>query len=191
MPFVSADVVVRQIDNTTWELREELVYQGRTDTFVLPVGFRTDFASVPRQLVWLLPRYGAYTKAAILHDHLWDLVDEAGFDPSDADGIFRRAMRELDVPFTRRWMMWAAVRAASFVRSRGASLRSAGPVELAQLLAIAVPAVCFVAVPFVVVSLWIWFFWWVEAAVYLWLRLARVVTRSDKRVNRPRLLWRQ
>jgi len=189
MPFISGDVVVRQIDNSMWELREELVYQGRTDTFVLPIGFRTDFASVPRQLVWLLPRYGAYTKAAILHDHLWALVDD-GFDPSDADGIFRRAMRELDVPFTRRWMMWAAVRAASFVRSRGASLQSVHPVELAQFLAIAIPSMFFVAIPFVAVTLWIWFFWWVEGAVYLWLRVVRFVTRSDKPVNRPRLLWR-
>jgi hypothetical protein len=189
VPFVSGDVVVRQVDNNTWELREELVYQGRTDTFVLPVGFQTDFASVPRQLVWLLPRYGAYTKAAILHDHLWRLV-EVGFDPSDADGIFRRAMRELDVPFTRRWMMWAAVRAASFAKSHGESLQTIRFVELVQFLAVAIPSVVFVAVPFLVVTLWIWLFWWVEAAVYLWLRVARVFTRSDRPINKPRLLWR-
>jgi hypothetical protein len=55
---------------------------------------------------------------------------------------------------------------------------------------VALPSVVFVAVPFVVVTMWIWFFWWVEAAVYLWLRVARMVTRSDKTVVKPRLLWR-
>ncbi len=28
----------------------------------------------------------------------------------EADGIFRRAMRELDVPVARRWLMWTGVR---------------------------------------------------------------------------------
>ena len=61
--------------------------------------------------VWLLPRYGRYTKAAILHDHLWRVAVPAGeLSLRDADGILRRALRELGVPFLRRWLMWAAVR---------------------------------------------------------------------------------
>ncbi|MGI9017338.1 MAG: DUF1353 domain-containing protein [Euzebya sp.] len=58
MPFVDGDVVVRQLSGATWELCEQVTYQGNTDTFEDPAGFETDFASVPRIFVWLLPHYG-------------------------------------------------------------------------------------------------------------------------------------
>ena len=64
-------VVVEQLDDTNWQTHEELVYAGNEQSFAVPAGSDTDFASVPRIFVWLLPRYGRYTKAAILHDHLW------------------------------------------------------------------------------------------------------------------------
>jgi Protein of unknown function (DUF1353) len=100
----------------------------------------TDLASVPRSLTWLFPRYGNYTKAAVLHDHLCHSfavesvavyptpadVAESGADPtatqlielqdrSDADEIFRLAMSELGVPWARRWLMWSAVSWATLV----------------------------------------------------------------------------
>src|SRR5947209_20335964 len=112
MPF-TGDVVVRELsdaDGSRWCLLEPLSYYGRRETFVVPVGFTTDFASVPQALTWLVPRYGRYTKAAILHDHLWREGAAGRFRWADADGILRRAMRELDVPFLRRWPMWGAVR---------------------------------------------------------------------------------
>jgi Protein of unknown function (DUF1353) len=56
----------------------------------------TDFASVPRVFVWFLPRYGRYTKAAILHDYLWREAVPAGkLRLAEADVIFRHAMHEL------------------------------------------------------------------------------------------------
>ncbi len=57
-------------------------------------------------LAWLVPPYGLFTPAAVLHDHLWRvLVPAGGIDPVDADGLFRRAMHELGVPFLIRWFM--------------------------------------------------------------------------------------
>ena len=57
----------------------------------------TDFASVPRFFVWFIPRYGRYTKAAIIHDHLWrDQVGKGAICFRDADGLFRQAMRSLE-----------------------------------------------------------------------------------------------
>jgi hypothetical protein len=42
--------------------------------------------------VWFLPRYGRYTKAAILHDHQWrDLATNGEISWVDADALFRRA----------------------------------------------------------------------------------------------------
>ena len=112
MPFEpSADVVVRRLDDEFWGVEEPLVYRGRTDRFTVPAGFRTDFASVPRVVVWLIPRFGRYTPAAILHDWLCTVGIETGQVTSrEADGLFRRIMRESGVPVLRRWLMWAGVR---------------------------------------------------------------------------------
>jgi hypothetical protein len=109
---------------TTWRLLAPLIWTGtKDDTFTVPVGFVTDFATVPRFLHWLVSPYGAYTRAAVLHD--WLLVELAAFeqrdrtDPPppatsrDADGIFRRVMEDLGVPWAKRWLMWTAVRWAS------------------------------------------------------------------------------
>ena len=113
-------VVVEQVDDKNWKVRQGFSYTGERETFEVQVDQPTDFASVPRVFVWLLPRYGRYTKAAILHDHLWrDLASHGQMDYIDADGIFRRAMRELDVPFLKRWVMWAAVRWGALMKPGG------------------------------------------------------------------------
>lgn len=118
---------------TTWRLLAPLIWTGtKGDIFTVPVGFETDFATVPRFLHWLVSPYGAYTRAAVLHD--WLLVElavrtramaehargERMYPPEqppansrETDGIFRRVMEDLGVPWAKRWLMWAAVRAAS------------------------------------------------------------------------------
>jgi hypothetical protein len=124
----------------TWVLTVPLVWTGtKGDTFVVPAGFVTDFATVPRFLHWEVAPYGAYTRAAVLHD--WLLVELASWDefggepeaPSlppadsrDCDGIFRRVMEELGVPWAKRWTMWAAVRWASLFNPRRAYGRRIG-----------------------------------------------------------------
>jgi Protein of unknown function (DUF1353) len=118
--LTGSTVDVRQLDDKFWVTLQPLVYQGKTQRFVIPKGHRTDFASVPRPFVWFLPRYGRYTPAAVLHDYLWsDAVPAGQLTRADADGIFRRAMRELKVPFLRRWIMWAAVRWGALPKADG------------------------------------------------------------------------
>ncbi len=121
MPFREpAEVVVRQEGDKDWEVVAPLLYVGKYDQFAVPVPMLTDFASVPRVFVWLLPRYGRYTKAAILHDYLWRQKATTGeVTWRDADATFRRAMRELEVAFLRRWIMWAAVRWGSLFKPGG------------------------------------------------------------------------
>ena len=98
-----------------------LTYEGQEQLpFAVYRGMETDFASVPRVFVWLLPRYGAYTKAAMVHDLLWrEYACKGRMSYRDADGVFRRALRELEVPFLRRWMMWTAVRWGALVKPGG------------------------------------------------------------------------
>jgi hypothetical protein len=74
----------------------------------VPVGFKTDFASVPRLLWPLCPPSGRWTKAAVVHDYLCETGECSRFL---ADAIFREIMRELKVPLWRRVVMYYAVRA--------------------------------------------------------------------------------
>jgi hypothetical protein len=107
---------VRQVDDTTWRLYDAVAYLGRHGDYFVPPGYLTDFASVPRLLWPVVPPYGTYTDAAIVHD--WLITDGLGkgavdITPAEVDAEFRRAMGALGVGAVRRWVMWAGVRWAA------------------------------------------------------------------------------
>jgi hypothetical protein len=106
MGFASK-LVVTEFDEIKWELVTPLVYQGNQDRIEVPTGFITDFASVPKALWSIIPPYGTYTKAAVIHDYLYR---NAIVSRADADGIFKKIMSESGVGLIRRGLMWAAVR---------------------------------------------------------------------------------
>ena len=138
MPFETPAVTVRSSGAEEWELLEPLVYLGNRQRFAVPAGFRTDFATVPRVVVWLVPRWGLYTRAAVLHD--WLVVEgivTGAVTARDADGLFRRVLRESGVPVVRRWLMWCGVRwgALADPRRRRGWLLSAPGVLVITLLA--------------------------------------------------------
>ena len=150
MPFEAGSLTVRRVDANTWSVVDPLVYLGRDERFVVPAGFRTDFATVPLLVAWLVPRFGAYTLAAILHDWLCSEGIRSGAVTSrQADGIFRRVMRESGVPVLRRWLMWAGVRwgaLTSDLRRPGWAFSAPG------VLAISVLAAPLVVPPAVVIA---------------------------------------
>lgn len=104
------EVAVRGNGPGQWVLLEPLTYEGRYDLFTVPAGFHTDFASVPRALRSVVSETGVHTRAAVLHDYL---LTDAQITASDADGIFRRVLREAGIGFFLQWLMWAAVRFGS------------------------------------------------------------------------------
>ena len=150
MPFVDGSLTVRRVDSNTWSVVDPLLYQGREERFVVPAGFRTDFATVPRLVAWLVPRFGTFTLAAILHDWLCSEGIRSGAVTSrQADGIFRRVMRESGVPVLRRWLMWAGVRWGALT----SELRRPGWAASAPgVLAITVLAAPLVGPPAVVIA---------------------------------------
>ena len=179
-------VVVEQLDDREWVVREGFTYRGgEGDVFEVYDGMRTDFASVPRVFVWLLPRYGRWTKAAILHDLLWrEHAAQGRMDWIDADGVFRRAMRELGVPFLRRWLMWTAVRWAALRKPGG---RRRWLTEAPRVLLFSVVALPVVAPPAVLVLAALLLFWLLEAIFWLLLAAGRLVRPPKKDLNRPEL----
>lgn len=111
MPFIGP-VVLRLTDEGRWRLAQDVAYRGLRDEYLVQRGFSTDGASVPRIVRWLREPFNAKTlRAALVHDYLWG-EHRAGrlVSRRDADGLFRRILREEGVPFLERWVMWAAVR---------------------------------------------------------------------------------
>lgn len=179
-----------QYKSKFWRLDSPIEYYGnRNDEFKVETEFETDFASVPRVFVWFLPRYGRYTKAAILHDMLWDRAKEGKMSWHDADGIFRRAMRELRVPFLRRWFMWTAVRWASLAHiSEGGARRWWK--DTPGVLLLTLVALPIVAPPAVVILISLTLFYIYEAIVFCALWVGRRVKslfglESPKELNPP------
>lgn len=182
-------VDVRQFDEQTWTVLRTLIYRGKVDDFEVPVDGLTDFASVPRIFVWFLPRYGRYTRAAILHDYLWSVAVPAGrLTRLDADGIFRAAMRQLEVPFLRRWIMWAAVRWGALTKPDGRRGWWKEAWRVALVTAVALPIVAPAAI---VIMLTLPVFYLLELLLWLPLAANRALrTRHDqpaKKVNKPEL----
>jgi hypothetical protein len=184
----TTELVAQQVGDFDWRLVEPLKYEGNRDLFEVPKDATTDFASVPAPFQWLIPRSGRYTKAAVLHDYLWRHGKQLNVSRSDADGLFRRAMADLDVPFLRRWVMWGAVRVASLVKS----VFRDGARDIPQLLLVFVfPGILVVAGGlFVVAMQFAFYILELVAAAFLWvLRKLGVVQRHIKPVKRPTVSW--
>lgn len=100
---------IEQVSANKWRLTHELVYSANAGVvWLVPAGFVTDMASIPRAM-WSVIGHPAdkYAPAAVLHDWLYTshLVSRA-----QADELFREAMAVLGVGRVRRSVMWAAVR---------------------------------------------------------------------------------
>ena len=90
-------------------LGNELVYKIREtgQRLVVPRGFVTDFASVPRVFWTVFPKHGEYTRAAIVHDYLYW---QQQCNRLQADELFDIVMEDSDVDTASRYAIYAAVR---------------------------------------------------------------------------------
>jgi len=111
---------VKQIDSNVWKLTKDLkVYVEFTNSIIeVPEGFTTDFASIPRVLWGILPPFGKYTSAAVIHDYLYKnptllhpkILREMDLTRHECDAIFE----ELLIKSTcKKWkriaMYWGVV----------------------------------------------------------------------------------
>lgn len=81
------------------------------DVIIVPVGFETDFASIPWGARNTFPPLGPWARPAIIHDYLYDTAGEGGrFTRLQADKVFKEAMEVVGVPAWRREIMYRAVR---------------------------------------------------------------------------------
>lgn len=127
------------IDGRFWEVLEPFEYRlGAPDgveRVVIPAGFLTDFASIPRALWPALPPTGKYGKAAVVHDWLYqrrEIRQSPSYESpaghivlkpvvtrlvnrGQADAIFNEAMAVLEVRRTQRWTIFSGVRVGGWV----------------------------------------------------------------------------
>ena len=112
---------LRSVNGQEFQLLRPIAYrhsEGRRG-FIVPAQcetFRTDLASVPGVLTWLVPRTGVFLPAAVLHDALvWPRRNYLGppVTRREADLVFRDALVELGTGRVRAWLMWSAVSAAT------------------------------------------------------------------------------
>lgn len=111
MSSFTTPLIVKALENRRWELVEPFDYRtelyAKTRYINVPKGFVTDFASIP-QLFWsILPPWGDYGKAAVVHDWLYYI---GTYTRREADLIFREAMKVLGVNWFVRGIMYNAVR---------------------------------------------------------------------------------
>lgn len=77
---------------------------------VVPAGYATDFASIPRLFQNIIQVNGRHRKPAVLHDYLCDFKKMLGMPQGFADKIFREAMKVVDVAFVESAVMYRMVR---------------------------------------------------------------------------------
>lgn len=110
MSFFLTPLCVEQIAEGKWRLHDELAFNSRHIGYVfVPVGFETDFASVPRLPVAYLLAGGIGDKAAVIHDYLYRTVPHP-CSRKLADEVFHDALISSGVAGWRAYLMWLAVR---------------------------------------------------------------------------------
>ena len=106
-------------DGRTWKLDHGFGYYAGQGQFVLvPAQFKTDLASIP-QIFWnILPPFGKYTGAAVIHD--WCYRTHL-FPRSRCDAILFQAMGISGVPLWQRLIIYLNVRAFGWLAWRNES----------------------------------------------------------------------
>lgn len=96
-----------------WILERPLIYVSQDGSvFIVPAGFITDLASIPRLLYAAIPVNGRHRAAAILHDWLYETQRTTR---AEADALFLESMASSGVRWSQRMAMWAGVRIGGWV----------------------------------------------------------------------------
>lgn len=95
MPFLKDTVAVQTSDGHNIVLLEPLAYRTNAgEVIIAPAGTTSDGASTPMTIWNLIPPFGKYWKAAILHDYLYRDTQRA---KAECDGLLLEAMESLGV----------------------------------------------------------------------------------------------
>ena len=92
---------------TKWKLERSYKREGIN----VPKEFSWDGVSIPRAFHFVLPKWGTYSGAALIHDFLYSKQSVIyDIDRKTADKLFLKYMKEDGVGFFRRRSMYYSVR---------------------------------------------------------------------------------
>ncbi|PAF42764.1 DUF1353 domain-containing protein [Helicobacter sp. 11S02629-2] len=94
-------------DGVNFKLINPLLIYVDSNPYIIPAGFITDFASIPKIFHSFLTPTGRYAKASVLHDYL--IYKKQG-TRLQIDKKFLQAMKDTGVSFLTRYVMYFAVR---------------------------------------------------------------------------------
>ena len=103
------------------QLTRPLSYLNRDSVVVTaPAGYETDGASVPRAVWWLLPPFGSYREAAVIHDYLFEVQKVGGkrIGVTEANMHLLWGMEDLGVSWWKRQAIYRAVQVGGWVSFR-------------------------------------------------------------------------
>ena len=126
--FTDVLLVSPLADGSTWVIMRDFGYdvgaEASGDHIDVAVGFQTDFATIPRPFWIILPKWGRYGNATVIHDWLyWTQVRPR----PQADAIFLQAMGVLGVSGVVKYTLYGAVRLfGGLAWYRNAADRAAG-----------------------------------------------------------------
>ncbi|MCA1806455.1 MAG: DUF1353 domain-containing protein [Actinobacteria bacterium] len=93
----------------TYKIPKAQIHRLPVKSITVPMGFVSDYASIPRLARPLIPSWGRWAEAAVVHDYCYERLCHV-MTRSEADKIFLIAMTELKVKWWRRVLMYLAVR---------------------------------------------------------------------------------
>ncbi len=109
MSSFTSPLVVEFLGKGKWRLSQTFEYRTKSGKAIrVPGGFTTDFASIPKMFWSILPPYGKWGKAAVVHDYLYYINKE--YTREQADDIFKEAMGVLGVNWLVKGILYNAVR---------------------------------------------------------------------------------
>ena len=120
MSAFTAPLTITELDGRRgrWRVEQPLPYEvgfkGSGRWIIAPAGMETDGATT-MLFRPLLPSWGAYSRAAVIHDLLCDLLRAGQPHPeaptyAAAARVFREAAQVAGTSLPVRWAMWGAIR---------------------------------------------------------------------------------
>jgi hypothetical protein len=110
--LITEDDLIKRKDRKRFRIHERpFVYVTNAGLRVIVhVGFRTDFASVPKPFRVFVSTVGLHNGADVIHDYL---IDYKIVSRKQADRIFLEALKDLGVGWYKRRKMYMGVRSYS------------------------------------------------------------------------------
>ena len=114
--FYSGGIDLHWKNDGTWVVLTSFEARWKSKHVVVPKGFVTDLASIPRIFRTLIPQVGYHLQPAIVHDLCYAGI---GLTRKESDDMFLDGMKQQGVWFARRWAIYFAVRAGGWAFFKG------------------------------------------------------------------------